>query len=115
MPDLDVLEPSDELEEEYDPDLILLEDENGEQHTFEVIDATEVGEHRYLAVLPYEESPSDEEEDADMIVMRVGEEDGGEYLDIVDDPDELSGVIQVFLNRLSELYDIDLAGLEPGL
>ena len=44
--------------------------------------------------------------------MRIGEEDGEEYLDIVDDENELQSVGQMFLNRLSDVYNIDLESLE---
>ena len=40
--------------------------------------------------------------------MRVGEEDGEEYLDVVDDDEELYEVSELFAHRLEELYDIDL-------
>lgn len=42
--------------------------------------------------------------------MRVGEEDGEEYLDVVDDDEELYEVSDMFARRLEELYDIDLNG-----
>ena len=48
------------------------------------------------------------EEDANLIIMRVGEEDGEEYLDVVDDDEELYEVSDMFARRLEELYDIDL-------
>lgn len=105
--------PLELLDEEYEPDLIMLEDEAGEEHTFEVIDAADVDGVRYLAVVPH---TPDSEEDAEMLLMRVGQdEDGSEYLDLVDDEDELSEIGDVFLNRLSEIYNIDLDQLKKEL
>lgn len=46
-------ELSPEMLEEAAPDLLTLEDEDGKEVTFEVIDATEVNGTRYLAVIPY--------------------------------------------------------------
>ena len=46
-------ELSPEMLEEATPDLLTLEDEDGKEVTFEVIDATEVNGTRYLAVIPY--------------------------------------------------------------
>ena len=43
-------ELSPEMLEEAAPDLLTLEDEDGKEVTFEVIDATEVNGTRYLAV-----------------------------------------------------------------
>lgn len=102
-------------EEAYERDLLTLEDESGQEHDFEVLDATEVNGNRYLAMVPYSEDAAEAlEQDAEMIIMRVGEEDGEEVLDIVDDDEELQMVVQVFLHRLEEVYDIDLSeyGLE---
>lgn len=107
----DILNAEDELG--YEPDLITLEDENGKEHTFEVVDAAEVGEQRYMALVPWHADPAQRlAEDAEMLIMRVGEDSGDEYLDIVDDEDELALVGQVFMNRLSDVYDIDLDTLE---
>ena len=51
-------ELSPEMLEEATPDLLTLEDEDGKEVTFEVIDATEVNGTRYLAVIPYQEEPA---------------------------------------------------------
>ena len=68
-------------------------------------------DERYLAVVPYAEDSTEQlEEDANLIIMRVGEEDGEEYLDVVDDDEELYEVSDMFARRLEELYDIDLNG-----
>lgn len=104
------------LDDDYEPDLITLEDDNGEEHTFEVLDAAEYEDERYLAVVPYSQEPSKRlAEDAEMLIMRIGEENGDEYLDLVEDEDELYQVGQMFINRLSEVYDIDLEELERQL
>ena len=100
-------ELSPEMLEEAAPDLLTLEDEDGKEVTFEVIDATEVNGTRYLAVIPYQEDPESLQEDAELILMRIGTDDEGEYMDIVDDDEELITVGKVFEERLSAMYDID--------
>lgn len=106
----DVLSP--EMLEEATPDLLTLEDEDGKEVTFEVIDATEVNGTRYLAVIPYQEDPESLQEDAELILMRIGTDEEGEYMDIVDDDEELLTVGKVFEERLSAMYDIDDSELE---
>ena len=98
--------------EEAAPDLLTLEDEDGNEVTFEVIDATEVNGTRYLAVIPYQEDPESLQEDAELILMRIGTDDEGEYMDIVDDDEELLTVGKVFEERLSAMYDIDDSELQ---
>ena len=100
-------ELSPEMLEEATPDLLTLEDEDGKEVTFEVIDATEVNGTRYLAVIPYQEDPESLQEDAELILMRIGTDEEGEYMDIVDDDEELLTVGKVFEERLSAMYDID--------
>ncbi len=100
-------ELSPEMLEEAKPDLLTLEDEDGKEVTFEVIDATEVNGTRYLAVIPYQEDPESLQEDAELILMRIGTDEEGEYMDIVDDDEELLTVGKVFEERLSAMYDID--------
>ena len=105
-------EQSPEMLEEAKPDLLTLEDEDGKEVTFEVIDATEVNGTRYLAVIPYQEDPESLQEDAELILMRIGTDEEGEYMDIVDDDEELLTVGKVFEERLSAMYDIDDSELE---
>ena len=105
-------ELSPEMLEEAAPDLLTLEDEDGKEVTFEVIDATEVNGTRYLAVIPYQEGPESLQEDAELILMRIGTDDEGEYMDIVDDDEELITVGKVFEERLRAMYDIDDSELE---
>ena len=105
-------ELSPEMLEEATPDLLTLEDEDGKEVTFEVIDATEVSGTRYLAVIPYQEDPESLQEDAELILMRIGTDDEGEYMDIVDDDEELITVGKVFEERLRAMYDIDDSELQ---
>lgn len=105
-------ELSPEMLEEAKPDLLTLEDEDGQEVTFEVIDATEVNGTRYLAVIPYQEDPASLQEDAELILMRIGTDDEGEYMDIVDDDEELLEVGHVFEERLRAMFDIDDSELD---
>ena len=105
-------ELSPEMLEEATPDLLTLEDEDGKEVTFEVIDAPEVNGTRYLAVIPYQEDPESLQEEAELILMRIGTDDQGEYMDIVDDDEELLTVGKVFEERLRAMYDIDDSELD---
>ena len=82
-------------ENEYQPDLMTLEDEDGNEITFEVIDALDHKGVHYLAVVEYVEDEEDLDEDAD-----------GEYLDVVEDDETLMEVGALFEKRLSDNFDI---------
>ena len=105
-------ELSPELLEESTPDLLTLEDEDGQEVTFEVVDVTEINGTRYMAVVPYEETPAAEDEEAELLIMRIGTDDQGEYMDIVDDDEELITVGKVFEERLRAMFDIDDSELD---
>lgn len=93
-------------EEEYQPDLMTLEDEDGNEVTFEVIDALDHRGVHYLAVVEYTENEEDAE-DAQLVILSVGEDDEGEYLDVVEDDETLLEVSKLFEQRLSDDYEID--------
>ena len=93
-------------DEEYQPDLMTLEDEDGNEVTFEVIDALDHQGVHYLAVVEYTENEEDAE-DAQLVILSVGEDDEGEYLDVVEDDETLLEVSKLFEQRLSDDYEID--------
>lgn len=53
------------------------------------------------------EDPESLDEEAELILMRIGTDEAGEYMDIVDDDEELLTVGKVFEERLRAMYDID--------
>lgn len=93
-------------ENEYQPDLMTLEDEDGNEITFEVIDALDHKGVHYLAVVEYVEEDEEPDEDAQLVILSVGEDESGEYMDVVDDDEALMEVGALFEKRLSENYDI---------
>ena len=93
-------------EDEYQPDLMTLQDEDGNEVTFEVIDALDHKGVHYLAVVEYTENEEDAE-DAQLVILSVGEDDEGEYLDVVEDDETLLEVSKLFEQRLSDQFEIE--------
>lgn len=92
----------------YGNDILTLMDENGVEHTFEVLDEYDDGEKRYLALSPVYDNPEDMLDDsADLVIMQVCEEDGEEFLETIEDDDELDAIADVFMKRLEENYDFE--------
>ena len=48
------------------------------------------------------------EEEVELLIMRAGEVDGENVMDIVDDEEELAKVAKVFAQRLEEMFEIDI-------
>ena len=96
--------------EEYSPMILTLEDEDGENHQFEIVDEVDHNDQRYIAVVPYYEDPEKAlEEEPILIIFRVGDsdEEGFDTFDIVDDDEEYLEVGGIFSQRLEEMYDIE--------
>ena len=94
------------MSEEYGNDFVTLIDEDGNEVTFEVIDALDHKGVHYLAVVEYTENEEDAE-DAQLVILSVGEDDEGEYLDVVEDDETLLEVSKLVEQRLSDDYEID--------
>ena len=97
-----------EMNNEYNPDIITLADDNGKEYTFEVLDAIETDDGRYLALLPsYQDPKKVLEESGELVIVKVGEEDGEEYYYEIEDDDEYEMVADAFIDRLEDFFEID--------
>ena len=96
------------MQEEYNPDIVTLSDEEGHEYQFEVLDAVETDEGRYLALLPVYEKPEDMVEDSgELVVLKVFEEDGEEYYEEIENDDEYETVADIFVDRLQDVFEIE--------
>ena len=97
-----------EMNNEYNPDLITLADDDGKEYTFEVLDAVETDDGRYLALLPtYSDPKKMLEESGELVIVKVGEEDGEEYYYEIEDDDEYEMVADAFVERLEDFFEVD--------
>lgn len=93
---------------EYNPDIISLTDDEGKEYTFEVLDAIESDDGRYLAMLPVHETAEELLEDSgELVIVKVGEENGEEYLFPIEDDEEYEFVADAFIERLQDMFEID--------
>lgn len=95
-------------EYDYNPDLVSLTDDNGNEYNFEVLDAIETDTGRYLAMLPTYDDPQKMLEDSgELVIVKVGEEDGEEYYYEIEDDDEYEMIAEAFVERLEDYFEID--------
>ena len=93
---------------EYGNDIISLTAEEGNEYDFEILDRLETDNGDYVALLPVYDDPQKElDESGDLVIMKIGEEDGEEFFENIDDDDEYDTVADAFIARLQDLYDID--------
>ena len=92
----------------YGNDILTLMDENGVEHTFEILDEYDDGEKRYLALSPVFDNAADMLSDSgELVIMQVCEEDGEEFLESIEDEDELDAIADIFMKRLEENFDFE--------
>ncbi|MBO4894148.1 MAG: DUF1292 domain-containing protein [Clostridia bacterium] len=96
------------MDEEYNPDIVSVVDEDGKEHVFEELDRIETDDGRYVALLPlYDDAEKILEDDGELIILKVSEENGETYLEPIEDDDEFNEIGQIFEERLSEMFDFD--------
>lgn len=94
--------------EEYNPDIITLSDDNGKEYTFEVLDAIETDTGRYLALLPQYSDPQEMLNDSgELVIVKAGIEGDEEYFYEIEDDDEYETIADAFVDRLEDFFEID--------
>ena len=94
--------------EEYNPDIVSLVDDDGKEYNFEVLDAIETDEARYLALLPVYSDPQAMLDDSgELVIVKVGEDGGEEYFYEIEDDDEYEMVADAFVDRLQDRFEVD--------
>ena len=73
------------IDNEFGNDILTLEDDDGVEHTFEVLDAIDSGE---------------------LVILKVVTVDGQEFLETIEDEDEMDEIADIFMERLEEDYDV---------
>ena len=95
------------MSENYEsPELLTLEDEDGKESVFEILDTMDLDEKTYVALTPYFENPEEMlEGDAELVVLVSETVDGEEYLASIDNDEEYERVGTLFLERLMAEYE----------
>ena len=95
------------IDNEFGNDILTLEDDDGVEHTFEVLAAIDNGENRYMALSPVYDDPQQTLEDSgELVILKVVTVDGEEFLETIEDEDEMDEIADIFMERLEEDYDV---------
>lgn len=94
------------MDKEYNPDIVSVIDENGEEHIFEELDRIETDDARYVALLPvYDDAEDILDDDGEIILLKVEEEANGDtYLCPIEDAKKFDEVQSIFEERLESLF-----------
>lgn len=91
------------LDEELD-NVIILNDEDGNEVQFEFLDLIELDGEEYVVLLPTDE---DEEEDGEVVILKVEDtdsEDEESYVS-VDDQEVLNKVFEIFKEKFKDEFN----------
>ena len=95
------------IDNEFGNDILTLEDDDGVEHTFEVLDDIDNGENRYMSLSPVYDDPQQTLEDSgELVILKVVTVDGEEFLETIEDEDEMDEIADIFMERLEEDYDV---------
>lgn len=97
------------MENDYNPDIVTVTDEQGNLHTFEELDRIETDTGRYVALLPVYDNPEDFlDDDGEIIILKVIEDQNCEPLLVqIDNQSEFDEIYEIFDERLKDLFDED--------
>ena len=93
-------------DEEDDESIISLTDDEGRTSEYQILDAIETHEGRFVALMPLA-SIDDETGEAEYMILRVDIVDDEEELAEIDDDELLTALDDLFHERFKELYGDD--------
>lgn len=93
---------------DYTPDIYTLEDEDGNEQAFELLDVMEYEGEKYFALTPYFDDPEKLlEYDGEVVILKSEYEGDDEMMVTIEDDAEYERVGAVFIERLREMYDFE--------
>lgn len=91
------LEETDEEDEDLEPLILTLSDEEGDERSFQLLQVLEVEGQQYGVLVPLVEEEEEEETEStnEIIVLRMVEDGEEEYFEEIDDEEEFQRVVTV--------------------
>lgn len=94
---------NEDFDEEYEAEIITLEDDLGNEKDFEFLDTVEYDGDEYIILLPVEE-----EEQNEVMILRVDSlDDKDEIYSGIDDEEVLQAVFNIFRDRYKDDFDFE--------
>ena len=91
------------MNDEFGPNFVTLTDDEGNDIELEYVDALEHNGTTYMAFFPVVEEDSEEEENEEeygLVILKSQMENGEEFLDTVDDEEEIDKVYDLFMEQI---------------
>ncbi len=95
-------------EEYYEPDIISVTDEDGNEILFELLERYETDNDVYVAITEYRDDAEEiVEADYEVIILKVVEDNGDEYLAEIDDEMEYEQVSDILMAMVEKKFDVE--------
>lgn len=92
----------------YEPDIISVTDENGEEILFELLERYESDNGVYVAITEYkDESEEVVDGDYEVIILKVVNDGDDEFLEEIEDEDEYNKVSEILMKMVEDQYDVE--------
>lgn len=92
----------------YEPDLISVTDDDGNEIVFELLERYETDDDVYVAITEYQDEAEEiVEADNEVIILKVLEENGEEYLAEIEDEMEFEQVSDILMAMVEKKYDVE--------
>ena len=92
--------------EELADNIIILNDENGEESRFEFLDLIELDNEEYVVLLPADDT--DDEEPGEVVILKVEDSEDGSDLESyvsVDNEETSNRVFDIFKDKFKDEFD----------
>lgn len=85
--------------------VVTFTDENNESFEFEIADSFEMDGNKYVALIPPEDAV-DENEDSEVLIMRIESENEDEDIFVsIEEDEELDKAFSMFKDRCGDVFD----------
>ena len=96
------------MSEDFGNNIVSVLDDEGNEHQFELLDAIETDEGRYVALLPiYTEAEAALEDDGELVILEVVNDNGDDLLVPIEDDEIFENIADAFQERLEDYYEIN--------
>lgn len=93
----------------YEPDILSVTDDDGNEILFELLERYETDEDVYVAITEYRDDSEDiVEADFEVLILKVSEDDNGdEYLEEIQDEMEFEQISDILMAKVEEKFDVE--------
>ncbi|MCM1286381.1 MAG: DUF1292 domain-containing protein [Acetobacter sp.] len=95
-------------EEYYEPDIISVSDDEGNEILFELLERYETDEDVYVAITRYYDTDEEiVEGDYEVIILKVANDGDEEYLVEIEDEMEFEQISDILMTKVEEKFDVE--------